>query len=142
MKTVLRWILGVVAGLALAFVLVVGVELFSAVVHPVPADFTGTMEEICEHVAQYPDWILGVAVIAWSAITFASVWVATRIGYRTGGLLVAFMLAAAIVMNISMLPYALWFEVVMLSCFVVAAYLGLSRGGATLQSPKGEDKAE
>ncbi len=38
MKTALRTLLAVVAGLALAFVLVIAVELFSAVVHPVPRD--------------------------------------------------------------------------------------------------------
>jgi hypothetical protein len=141
MKSVLRCILGVVAGLGLAFVLVVALELFSAVVHPVPADFTETMEEICEHVARYPDWVLGIAVIAWSATTFVSIWVARRIGYRTGGLLVALVLAVAIVFNITMLPYALWFKVVMLSCFAIAGYLGFSRGAA-VKSPKGEDTAE
>jgi hypothetical protein len=33
-------------------------------------------------------------------------------------------LTIAIVFNVSMLPYAIWFKVVMLSCFPVACYLG------------------
>ena len=62
MKTLLRAVLAVVAGMALALVLVIGVEMFSSVVHPVPEGFTGTMDEMCQHVARYPDWVLGVAV--------------------------------------------------------------------------------
>jgi hypothetical protein len=74
MKTALRTVLGVVAGVALAFVLVIAVELFSAVVHPLPPGFAGTMDEMCLHVARYPDWVLGVVVLAWSATTFVSTW--------------------------------------------------------------------
>ncbi len=124
MKTALRTVLGVVAGLALALVLVIAVELFSGVVHPTPEGFTGTMEEMCAHVARYPDWVLGVVVLAWSATTFSSTWVAARIGYRWAGIVVTLILTFGIVFNIAKLPYAMWFKVVMLSCFAVACFLG------------------
>lgn len=88
MKTALRTFLGVVAGMALAFVLVIAVELFSAVVHPVPPGSMGTMEEMCQHVARYPDWNLAVVVLAWSATTVVSIWVARRLGNRLAGLIV------------------------------------------------------
>jgi hypothetical protein len=127
MKTALRTVLGVVAGIALALVLVVAVELFSAVVHPVPEGFTGTMDEMCQHVARYPHWVLGVVVVAWSAIAFVSTWVATRVGNRWAGLAVILILTLGIVFNISKLPYAMWFKVVMLICFAVACYLGVMR---------------
>jgi hypothetical protein len=52
MKTALRTTRGAVAGVELAFVLVIAVELFSAVVHPVPPGFTGTMDEMRQHVAR------------------------------------------------------------------------------------------
>jgi hypothetical protein len=122
MKTAVRWALAVVAGLALAFVLVVAVELFSAVVYPVPPECT-TMEQMCEHIARYPDWILAVVVLAWSATTYASAWVAARVGNRWAGSAVALVLTLAIVSNLSMLPYAMWFKVVMLGCFAVACCL-------------------
>jgi hypothetical protein len=120
MKTALRTLLAVVAGMALAFVLVIAVELFSAAVHPVPPGFTGTMDEMCQHVARYPHWVLAVVVVAWSATAFVSTWVATRIGNRLAGIAVILVLTLAIVSNVSMLPYAIWFKVVMLSCFPVA----------------------
>jgi hypothetical protein len=128
MKSVLRTILGIVAGMALALVLVIAVELFSGVVHPVPEGFTGTMEEICEHVARYPDWILGVAVAAWSATAFASTWVGARVGNRWAGMTVILILALAIGYNIAKLPYAMWFKVVMPICFAAACLLGYLRG--------------
>ena len=51
MKTALRTLLAVAAGLALAFALVIAVELFSAVVHPVPPGFAGTMDEMRDQVS-------------------------------------------------------------------------------------------
>jgi hypothetical protein len=128
MKTALRAIAAVVAAITLAFVLVIAVELFSAVVHPVPQGFTGTMDEMCEHVARYPHWVLGVVVVAWSATAFLSAWVATRIGNRSAGIAVILILAFAIVFNVSKLPYAMWFKLVMLCSFPVACYLGYMRG--------------
>jgi hypothetical protein len=128
MKMALRTLLAVVAGIALAFALVIAVELFSAIVHPIPPGFAGTMDEMCQHVAQYPHWVLGVVVLAWSATTFVSTWVATRIGNRSAGIIVILILTFAIVFNVSMLPYAMWFKVVMLICFAVACYFGAMRG--------------
>jgi hypothetical protein len=141
MKTALRTILAVVAGMALAFVLVIAVELFSAVVHPVPPGFTGTMDEMCEHVARFPHWVLGVAVVAWSATAFVSTWVATRMGNRLAGIAVVLILTLEIVFNLSKLPYAMWFKVVMLCCFPVACYLGVMRG-VPMRSPAADSNTE
>lgn len=86
------------------------------------------MDEMCEHVARYPDWILGVVVLAWSATTYSSTWVASRIGGRLSGIAVTSILTLAIGFNISKLPYATWFKVVMLSSFAAACYFGCVRG--------------
>jgi len=43
MASAVRALLAVVAGMALAFVLVVAVEYFSSVVHPFPANFDGNI---------------------------------------------------------------------------------------------------
>ena len=83
---------------------------------------------LCQHVARYRHWVLGVVVLAWSATAFVSTWVATRIGNRLAGIAVILILTIAIVFNVSKLPYAMWFKVVMLSCFPVACYLGAMRG--------------
>ncbi len=128
MKTALRTIIAISAGLALAFLLVIAVELFSAVVHPFPPEFTGTTDEICA-CRPISRLGLGVVILAWSATAFVSTWVATRIGNRLAGVVVILILTLAIVFNVVKLPYVMWFKVVMLSCFAVACFLGAMRYG-------------
>jgi hypothetical protein len=72
MAPVIRVVLSILAGMTLAGGLVVAVELLSAVVHPTPPGFTGTQQEMCEHVARYPQWVLAVVVVTWSATGLAS----------------------------------------------------------------------
>jgi hypothetical protein len=124
-KSAVRILLAVVAGMGLAFVLVVAVEFFSAVVHPFPANFDGN---IPEHVRRYPDWILGVVVLMWGATAAAAAWVASRIGGRLAGALVTLLLACALAFNLGMLPYVMWFKVAMPAAFFVACLLGIRYG--------------
>ena len=131
MKFGIRTLFAVVVGMALALALVVAVEFFSAVVHPIPADFNGNMGE---HVRRYPHWILGVVVLAWGATSAAATWVASRVGNRLAGGVVALLLAWALIFNLTMLPYTIWFKVVMFSVFPVACLLGI-RYGKRFPSP-------
>jgi hypothetical protein len=125
MKSALRTVLAVVAGMALAFALVVAVEFFSAIVHPFPANFDGN---IPAHVRRYPHWVLGVVVLMWGATAAAATWVASRIGGRLAGTLVTLLLASALAFNVSMLPYVMWFKVAMPAAFFVACLLGIRTG--------------
>ena len=133
MKAAVRTLLAVVAGMALAFALVVGVEWFSAVVHPFPANFDGN---IPEHVRRYPGWILGVVVLMWGATAAAAAWAATRIGGRLAGVIVALLLAWALIFNLSMLPYATWFKIAMPAAFAVACLLGIRYGRRPSITPR------
>jgi hypothetical protein len=136
MAPVLRSVAAFVAGIVVAFLLVVAVELFGAVVHPVPPDFRGTTEEMCRHVERYPHWVLALVVPAWGATAFAGAWVAGRLGNRGCALLVGLLIVAALVLNISMLPYPIWFKaanLIVIPCAIVAAvYLAGRRPTATL----------
>src|SRR5687768_1893240 len=80
MKTALRALAGVLAGLLVSFILVVAVELISDVVHPLPKDFGGTKEEMCQHVERYPQWVLAMVVPLWAAAAFAGTWTAQKVG--------------------------------------------------------------
>lgn len=111
MSRAFRPLAAIFIGMLVAFALVVGVELFSSVVHPLPADFGGTEEEMCQHVASYRPWVLAIIVPAWAATAFAGTWTAKKIGNRFSLAFVGALLAAALVLNISMLPYPLWFKV-------------------------------
>lgn len=125
MKFAIRTLFAVVVGMALALALVIAVEAFSAVVHPIPADFNGNMRE---HVRRYPHWVLGVVVLAWGATATAATWVASRVGNRLAGSIVALLLAWALIFNLTMLPYTMWFKIVMFSVFPVACLLGIGYG--------------
>ena len=96
MKSGIRTLFAIIVGMALALALVVAVELFSAVVHPMPADLNGN---IPEHVRRYPHWVLGVVVLAWGATSTAATWVASRVGNRLAGSVVALLLAWALIFN-------------------------------------------
>jgi len=137
-KNAMRTGLGVVAGIGLAFILVIAVEAFSAVVHPIPADFRGTMDEMCQHVARYPNWVLGVVVILWSATALCGVWIAIRVGNLIAGITVTALLGIAIVFNVTLLPYPLWFKIVMLSCFPLGCLIGIWQANR-IAKPAGSD---
>lgn len=136
MATVFRCTGAIAAGMLIAFVLVVAVEFFSAIVHPLPADFKGTMDEMCQHVARYPHWVLAVAALAWGGTALASTWTAGRLGNRGCALFVGLLLLTAVLVNISMLPYPIWFKIVILiaipAAIVSGLYLSSRRNAAAL----------
>ena len=114
MKAALRTFGGVLAGLIGSFILVVLVELFSALVHPFPVDFQGTEDEICRHVERYPNWVLAVVVPMWAVTAFVGVGIARRAGGVPASVIVGLLLLAGLACNVSMLPYPMWFKVVCL----------------------------
>lgn len=138
MKSAGQALLGVVAGLALAFVLVVAVEFFSSLVHPFPPGFDGN---IPEHVKRYSQWVLGAVVLMWGAAAAAAAWVASRVGGQLAGILVALLLAWALIFNLSMLPYAAWFKIAMPAAFSVACLLGIRHGRRVPSAAAGTDAA-
>jgi hypothetical protein len=135
MATVVRSVVAILAALAVALVLIVAVEIASNAVHPFPPEFTGTKEEVCRHVENYPSWILALAIPAWGGTTFLSSWIATRIGSRIHGLVIGLLLLSAVICNMSMLPYPLWFEALNLLVFPLATLLGMRSGRREPKTP-------
>jgi hypothetical protein len=138
MKAVLRTLAAVLAGLLVLFILVILVELFSAEVHPLPEDFGGTTEEMCQHVARYPHWVLGVVVPAWAVAALASTWTAGRIGNLYSAAIVGLLLLAALVLNISMLPYPTWFKIANLLVIPTAMVVGSRLATRSKTTPTGD----
>jgi hypothetical protein len=122
--SVLRSAGAVAAGLAVTVALAVAVEALSAVVHPFPEDFTGTPEEVARHVEHYPAWVLALVVPVWGLAAFAGAWTAGRLGNRRSALIVGVVIVAALVLNISMLPYPLWFKAACLIAVPAAIVCG------------------
>lgn len=125
MVAVLRGIFSIIVGVVVAFLLLVAIEAASDVIHPLPADFNGTKEEMCKHVARYPHWVLALVVVAWSGTAFVSTWITRRIGNLGCGIFIGFLLWAALAFNVAMLTYSIWFEVVILFAVPASIFLGL-----------------
>src|SRR5262245_6951906 len=134
----LRSLAGAVVGLVVAFVLIGGVEGFSAVVHPLPEDFGGTTEEMCRHVERCPRWVLAAAVPMWAVAALAGTWVAQRIGSLYAAGIVGLLLLSALVLNISMLPYPIWFKAVNLLVIPSAIVAGIRLSGRRKPSSRDE----
>jgi hypothetical protein len=129
MKAALRTLAAVFIGLFVAFVLIVAVELFGDVVHPLPKDFEGTMEEMCRHVERYPQWVLAVVVPMWGLAALVSTWIAQRIGNLYSAGVVGLLLLSGLVFNISKLPYPIWFKIVNLLVIPAAIVAGSRLSG-------------
>ena len=135
----------VLAGLVVASVLIVAVEVFSSIVHPFPPDVDPSDYAVCKaHVARCPAWVLAAAVLAWGLTTFLSAWLATRLGsgrHFAHGIVVGLILVALVVLNMSMLPYPIWFWVPTWLFFPWASPWGPNwedrghRGGSLLTHP-------
>jgi len=126
-RSVTWGLLGFLAGVVTALALVIGVEVFSNVVHPFPADFDQSHEQVCEHVRRYPGWVLAVVIPLWSATAGLSSWIARRLGGWIPAALVAALCLAAVALNLSMLPYPQWFKVLMPVGILLAGWWGCGR---------------
>ncbi len=129
MSTMLRSVGAVAAGIAVAFALVVAVEMLSWIAHPFPEGFQGTPEEISRHVTLYPAWVLAAALVAWGFTAFAATWTAGRLGNRGTAAFLGLLLVSAVMLNISQLPYPIWFEIGSVTAIAAAAVYGYRLSG-------------
>jgi hypothetical protein len=127
MTTVWKAVAGVVAGSLVSFLLVIAVELFGAVAHPVPKDFGNTMQEMCRHVERFPNWVLAVCVPLWAVTAVAGTWTAHRIGNLYSAVIVGLLLFASVAFNVAMLPYPVWFKVACLIAIPIAVVVPIRR---------------
>ncbi len=77
------------------------------------------------HVARYPNWILAGVVAAWGLTTATGTSIAQRVGNVYSASALGLLLVAGVAMNISMLPYRVWFKVVITIVAPIAALAGM-----------------
>jgi hypothetical protein len=138
MNVFVRTIVATFIGLIVAFALIVAVEAFGSVVHPLPQDFGGTMEEMCRHVERFPQWVLAAVVPMWAVAALVSTWIAQRIGNVYSLAIVGLLLLSALVLNLSMLPYPIWFKVANLLVIPAAIVAGSQLSGRRKTAGRGE----
>jgi MFS family permease len=127
--SILRSVGSVVAGLVAAFIPIIAAEVFSSIYHPFPPGVDPSDYEVCKaHVARYPTWVLAACTAIWAAALLAGSWLATRLGtarHPAHGLVVGAILLALAGLNMAMLPYPIWFPVVILLTFPLGTILGV-----------------
>ncbi|MEM6641088.1 MAG: hypothetical protein AAF610_14440 [Pseudomonadota bacterium] len=121
------------AGIALAVVAFMLIEGVGGILHPWPEDFGGTFEEIAAQVRSYPVWVLALlGGVGYGCTMFLVTFITARFSLgrnRALGLAVGALLFAMVVYNLSILPYPVWYWILMLTVLPASAYLG-SRMGA------------
>jgi hypothetical protein len=110
---ILRSVGSVIAGLIVAFILVIAVEVIGSNLHPFPPGIDPNDMEACKaHVAKFPAYVLALVVPLWGATVFVSSWLATRLGtgrHPAHGFVVGAIQFVAVAFNMSLLPYPIWF---------------------------------
>lgn len=109
----LRTILGIVAGVVLAFAVLMGLEMAGHVAMPPPAGLDpADPEDLKQMVASASLAAKAWVVFAWFAAVVAGGWLARRIS-RTGwaGWVIAGLIVVGGIANIMMIPHPLWMQI-------------------------------
>ena len=109
----LRTILGIFAGVVLAFVVLMGLEMAGHAVMPPPAGLDpADPEDLKQMVASASTAAKAWVVFAWFAAVVAGGWVARRLS-RQGwaGWVIAALIVLGGVANIMMIPHPLWMQI-------------------------------
>ena len=121
---ILRSVVAIALSLMAAMAIIVLVEVVTLMLHPFPPEVdTNDHDQVAEHVAKFPAWILAIATLGWGACAFVAAWIATRLGagrHPAHGIAIGVLLLMMAGLNMYLLPYPSWFEVGNLVMFPVA----------------------
>ena len=118
----LRTILGIVAGVVVAFVVLMGLEMAGHAAMPPPAGLDpADPEDLKQMVASASTAAKAWVVFAWFAAVVAGGWVAGRLSRASwAGWVIAGLIVVGGIANIMMIPHPLWMQI----AAVVAPLLG------------------
>lgn len=128
MKTTLRNILGIVAGVLFGAVLIFAVQLIGHQVYPVAGSVDmNDKEAMAAFVASLPAGALMFVIVAYAVGSFAGGGLAAFIGRGARvrhALVVGVVLLISGIMNLVTIPHPLWFSILTLLVFLPSAWLG------------------
>lgn len=109
----LRTILGIVAGVVVAFVVLMGLEMAGHAVMPPPPGLDPTdPEDVKQMVASASMAAKAWVVFGWFAAVVAGGWVARRLSRKGwAGWVIAGLIVLGGVANIMMIPHPLWMQI-------------------------------
>ena len=110
MHPMLRRVFALVAGLLVAVGVVGLVEGLSSRLYPLPPGIDyNDREAMTAAIAMLPTGAFVLVLVAWGMAALAGSWVAVRIGgHASLGYLIGFLLAAAGLANLAMIPHPAW----------------------------------
>ena len=127
----LRTILSVPTGLALAFVVMSLIQFLSTLLYPMPPDVieaygAGDKEVLGAWIAQLPEGALALVLLSYALSSFGGGWLAALISRRRlwPALIVGMVLTGLGFVNLSQIPHPLWFAAASTLCFILLALLG------------------
>lgn len=131
-KVILQNVGAILLSILVALLLLAGIEWVGAILHPFPADFAGTREEVMQHVANYPTLILALlGGIGWAIAMVIATWLATRLSsnrHPAFGVGIGLLLLSAAIFNMAMLPYPFWYWILVLIMLPIGIYFGVVLG--------------
>ncbi len=138
-KIIIQNAAAVLISLFIAILLLAGIEWIGIILHPFPSDFAGTREEVAQHVANSPAWILALLGGAgWAITMLVAVWLATRLSssrHPAYGAGVGLLLLSSAIFNMLMLPYPIWYWVLNLVSLPLGIYFGIHFSNNTSAKP-------
>lgn len=112
-----------------ALLMLSGIELISALLHPFPVGVEQTRESMTQHVANYPAWVLFLlGGLGWALTLLACCYLATRYGagrHPAHGYGLGILMLAAAAFNIWMLPYPAWYVLLAIVLLPTGMVLGV-----------------
>ncbi len=122
----IRKILGIVAGIAAAFIIILLVEALDERLYPVPADLdTSDAVAMGAYVFAMPLFAKLLVVFGWLLGAFGGVWLCLRISDRcwTGWVIVALLIAGG-VLNMVQFGHPLWMQIGAVIAPLLGGWLG------------------
>ncbi|MGZ9099612.1 MAG: hypothetical protein ACXW3O_07915 [Brevundimonas sp.] len=121
----LRTILGIVAGVVLAFVVIMALEMVSYVAFPPPAGLDPADPEDLKRIAAAAPMAAKVWVVfCWFAGALAGGWLARRLSRTTwAGWVIAGLIALGGIANVMMIPHPLWMQIAAVAAPLLAGWI-------------------
>ena len=129
-----RTILGILAGVIVAWLAMTICEFASLFLHRPPAGLDlRDPQALAAHIAAAPLSAMLVVVVGWALAAFVGAWVAARIARhrRAAALVIGLLVLAGVIANIAMIPHPLWMTVAGLALPLPLAWLA-----ARIASPR------
>lgn len=126
-----RTILGVLAGMVVAWLVIMLCQFASARLYPLPPGLDlGDTQQLAAYVASAPKAAMALVLASWALGAFAGGWTAARIAERhpkPTALVVGLLVLAGVVANMMMIPHPTWMVVLGVLLPVPAALLASTR---------------